>query len=390
MADQSKKYDLILVHSIVRKNPYYLNIIKYLSKDFKIGVFVPWVPKGEKFRELEDLFLSLCLRLGADILNRGSYSCRLALIFPFGYDDEVLEKIKKMVCCDRMVGILQFGRGLGVTEGRILDYFGITTLLVQDISFFLEASRRQDRDIKVIEKYKLIEVGLPFGRYPIFEEDWDIDFIVAMPTGLSLPSTKHKIIFLSNILNILRSLPANKRVFLKLHNAKKDTEFQFYTRSNSWLRQMFKHIPLFLAEWINWLLGFTSRWAQLDSFDIIKCACMYYELLGRALPLSALTPYHILGLEFFLPYVKSGIITGRSSILYSCLYERVPVYNCDDEEVMSLKPKAVDICPDYTGIRPCHGDLYFDPRYFENISDAARRGDLTSEVKNLISECIYA
>jgi hypothetical protein len=120
----------------------------------------------------------------------------------------------------------------------------------------------------------------------------------------------------------------------------------------------------------------------------LQHAFLFQELCKQVPSLSQITPYSDLPLEFFLPHIRGGVITGRSSLVYGCLYERVPVYNCDDEEIESEKPESIDLYHYYCGVDPCHGEYVFDPKVFERIPDSARKADIISVLQSLMSEPI--
>ena len=88
-----------------------------------------------------------------------------------------------------------------------------------------------------------------------------------------------------------------------------------------------------------------------------------------------MTPYFNLGLELFLPGVRKGLVTGRSSVVWYALVHRLPVYNCDDETERARGEGVVDSYRAF-GVPPCHGRLTFDRGNFERISDSVRQADL--------------
>jgi hypothetical protein len=101
----------------------------------------------------------------------------------------------------------------------------------------------------------------------------------------------------------------------------------------------------------------------------------YGRLAARTRHLDALTPYFNLGIELFLPLVRRGLVTGRSSVVWHALVQGLPVYNCDDETVAARSDGVLDSYRAF-GVPPCHARLEFDPRAFDRIAPSTREADL--------------
>jgi hypothetical protein len=100
----------------------------------------------------------------------------------------------------------------------------------------------------------------------------------------------------------------------------------------------------------------------------------------QSILLSDLSDYHNFGIEHFLPYVKKGVITGISSCIWHSLYNRVPVYNCDSQD---LNPQIPNYSVYKTFYVPTwNNQMEFDSKDFNKISSVNRESDLITLIKN--------
>ena len=116
----SNTYDLILVFGFSRAHNHYLNIVKYLSPDYKIGIyFVNAEKRGTsagssqmiKVKDTDDLFLSCLKSFGADILEEGSFECSLLVLPQVAFNPEFLKDINTRIKRKRAIALQTFGYG---------------------------------------------------------------------------------------------------------------------------------------------------------------------------------------------------------------------------------------------------------------------------------------
>ena len=89
------RFDLVLIYPFARKALIYLNIIKHLSSELRIGVYLTNIPKTEKHKELEEKFLALCTEFGAEVVCNATYSCKVALVALLGYQAKIISKMSR-------------------------------------------------------------------------------------------------------------------------------------------------------------------------------------------------------------------------------------------------------------------------------------------------------
>jgi hypothetical protein len=358
-------WDMILVYERSRVHNHYLNICRYLSRRLRIGIYVVPTTKAEKTMATERLFLELCREAGATILESGPHVCGLLALPALRYDVSVLEELATSVSASRRVALQVFGHG--IENLGTLEPLGIKRLYVYDKRVFAN-KLKSDADRRwVTERFELIEMGSPFAKYPAFP-DFSTDYMIAFPTDLSFLNTRGKVHFLDNVHRLLDTFPAPGTVVNKLHNVSDggrlpERQLRGFT------------LGLRLGE-----LGLSMPSPPLsgragEAIARMAFGARYARLLGRTTPLEARTPYYNLGLELFLPGVRRGLITGRSSVVWYALLHRIPVFNCDDETERARGEGVTDSYRAF-GVPPCGGRPRFDPVAFDRIDDSVRQADL--------------
>src|SRR3990170_7332790 len=176
----TSQYDLVLVVEFFRSLTFYLSIIKYLGKEYRIGLYP--VPFDEKFLEkhtnTQEEFIRKCEELGAEVIDKKPVVTKVLLIPQRPYLKEVLNDIRQNVNAVHTVGALTLAWP-GLHDG-FLDYLSIQKVFVvhqRFLDFLLD--RRGDKSNYA--KRELVEVGLPFRKYPVFPE-FEADYLMAMPT----------------------------------------------------------------------------------------------------------------------------------------------------------------------------------------------------------------
>ena len=382
MIDTTTKYDVILIFAYSRIHNHYLNIAKYLGKELKIGIYISDVGKASRTKDTDSLFCSLCAGFGVEILPPGKYQCNL-LVIPRYSEDGFVEAIKKNIKYKSAIILQTFGYGTENLEPLL--GLGVEKLFVYDKNVFKNKLKTEEQR-KFIEKHlEIVEMGSPFAKYPVFD-DLNADYMVALPTRLSLVDAESVESFLKNTLKILEKLNPEDRVLLKAHNVR-DHEVAllpvnlFIGASQIKLRPWALRIITSVAEFLSIIIKtvpILSRKRQMATH--LLSGLLYASLRAKTAPLYNSTHYHNFGIELFLPGVKKGLITGRTSSVWYALCNRLPVYNCDNETKRAIGEGVTDSFKSF-GVSPSQGELIFDSSNFNKISDTTREADLLELIR---------
>ena len=360
-----KRYDIVLLYTLSRVHNHYLPIVRELGKRLRVAVVLADTKKHVKTAATERLFLDLVESFGADVIEAGGIDGRLLLVPQFRYQDGFLAALDRHVRAERRVALQTFGHG--VENLAPLAEIGIDRLFVYDRRVFENKYRTPDERRWVEERFELVEMGSPVARYPVFP-DVRMDWLVAFPTELSFPTTAHKVRFSRNVERLLARVPTGDRAVLKLHNVSDGGRLiernSRVFRAGEAIGRRGVDVPLVPGP------GRAGEWMSRAAFG-----AAYGRITRRVDPLSALTTAFNLGLELFLPGVTTGLVTGRSSVVWYALLHRLPVYNCDDETVLVRGDGVTDSYRAF-GVPPCAGRLAFDPAHFDRISPSAREANL--------------
>ena len=98
--------------------------------------------------------------------------------------------------------------------------------------------------------------------------------------------------------------------------------------------------------------------------------------------MSKISDYDPINAEIFFESVNKGIITGRSNIIWHCLYHKIPVLNLIDESkpYLSDLPRMHRFSMKYFGVH-YNNSLKFN-KNFDKISNATREKDLIELIKS--------
>lgn len=369
-----RAYDIVLLHAWSRVHNHFLNIIRHLSARLRIGVCHGAVVKQVKNPETEKRFLELCRKLGAELFEELEFDCGLLVIPQFEYKEGYLASLMSSSRARSQVVVQTFGHG--AVNLAALSAQGLKRLLVYDLQVFEQKLETEEERRFVHDRFELVEMGSPFVKHPVFEEP-RTDYLVAFPTDLSLLDTAHKAQFVHNVVKLLGEIPPSDQVLVKLHNVSDggrlpERSQKYFEMGYQWGRR---------ASWIPpWRLPGAVGNVLAD----VTFGAGYRTMLDRGSALEDLTPDYNLGLELFMPCVKKGVITGRSTVSWHALVNDIPVYNCDDE-VERARADAVLLNHRLFGVPPCHGRLTFDPASFRKIADSTRKADLLQVLEQELS-----
>ena len=66
--------------------------------------------------------------------------------------------------------------------------------------------------------------------------------------------------------------------------------------------------------------------------------------------------------------MKKGLITGRSSVMWFALKQRIPVFNCDSGEEFH-KTKYLNVLQQHYGVPSSVGQLTFDKKLWSKVDE---------------------
>jgi hypothetical protein len=369
-----KTFDIVLVFPNFRRNAAYLSIIKYLSRDLDIGIMKVPIDSPGKTINVDKLFLEMCEELGAEIINTDEkISTNLLVVPQWQYSQDAFAVIKDTISESRK-NICTCALTWAGMNNELYEKFDIHKIFVTDKNLFSFLLERKNLPAKFSQE--IVEVGLPFEKYPVFDEPLDIDYIIAMPTPFSFPREKNKVIFLENatkILDEISKINSDCAVAMKRHNAAKSEHF---------LNRKYMIISSFLNK-----LGLkfiTKSLIYRNSFSLSATIdSLYNDIFHKVTPLDRYTSNSEFPLEIFLPYVRKGVIGGLSNTIWASSFFNKPYFNCIPDSVRQQLADnlTLKISLDYFGVPFCNGRLTFDAANFSKISNSTRDADLIKILK---------
>lgn len=364
-------YDVVLLHTRARSHNFYLNLLRALGKKLRFGILRAAITKRVKTVEMDEHFLRLAVEMGATIFEDPSFQCGLLVVPQDDYVPEFLDTLLASAKARRVAMVQLFGHGLH--HLRALTARGIHRYYAYDRHFFdYKLTTPEDREFAARE-LDIAEMGSPSVKHPAFETP-SVDYLVAFPSELSFLDIHHKARFIHNVLQLVDSLPPDATVAVKLHNVSDGGRLA--EKSLDYFQRGFG-----LGRKVSWIPPAKLPGAIGEAFSQLAFGAGYSAVLGRGQALDAISPHHNLGLELFLPGVRRGVITGRSSVSWHALVNDLPVFNCDDE-VERAKSDEIPQNQQFFGAPPCGGKPVFDPAVFRKLNDSTRQADLVKLVQD--------
>jgi hypothetical protein len=376
------RYDVLLVLAYFRPAAAYLSIIKRR----RIGLLVLEIDPALRAKNANSHaeFVELCVRLGAELVpEEGVVEASLMVVQQFTYDVAVARRINDRVRAAKRVGLMALAMAGVAKHDAFIELFGIRKVFVPSrrfMDFLLTARQAFVRYCDV----DVVEVGLPFAKYPVFPE-FEADYLIAAPTLFSFNNEAEKQRFLRTVLGLLAQIPTSARVVYKPHNGfEKD---YFAPKFHYALARALRVLP-----GIRFLLSWACRYAPAvvaRELDRIRTTLLHQSVLRRAIPMSRLTRYAEMPLEAFLPGVKCGVIGGLSNTIWGTLYFNVTFFNCvspdtrvGDSQLLQKKSDALlDLNLKYFGVPYCAGRLDRGARGESIVVDADREGDIIAAIQ---------
>jgi len=378
-------FDIILTFSISRLDSYYLNIVKELSNKFSIGIYMGKFSDKARIKNsnTDRLFLSKCEELGASILKEGKYACKLLLVnqntVANGKQNRLVYLIEH-ISYENVIVTQLFSQGGKSLEN--MKRFGMKKLWVYERKV-LEGMLKDEKQEDATNGIEITDIEFPYWKYPAIDfSGLEIDYLIAMPTKLYRRDKGNEAKLFQNIKRLLKSIPKEKTVYVKQHNAKDiESGSMIYSRQSKYALFV-KYVYFFLRTGIKKTLSREAKWSDAINDIRITNARMFIEKRSRLL--SEITKYHNFNIELFLPFVRDGIITGISSCIFHSLLNRLPVYNCDDQPftVESLNYNSYKTFY----IPSCNGRLEFDPANFDLVRGCQSKYDMIDFIKEELGQ----
>lgn len=374
----SDRYDLALVFVSFQRCCIYLPIIKQLSENYKIAVCPQEVDEktGIRTRNTINMVLQLCERYGAEIVYNRKIEAEITILPQAKYNKETIDLINESIISNQKFWLSGLAMG-----NALYDYLHgtkIDKILVIDRNFYkFRIEKYETKSKPEFDEDDVVEIGVPFKKYPVFP-DCGIDYLLANPTPFSFRFASDRIDYLENVQHLVRLTDKRDVIALKPHNADERVDYivnkKIYEIMQISMLKPFHGIIDKVARIVTKTIepGFLK-----DLFVNVSIAILYVKLMKRVVHFRDITEFHNLNLEAFLPSVKKGLITGRSNSIWHGLYNRIPVYNCIDEDKEYFSDtKMHKYSMEYMKVHGNYQTLDFDKSYFELIDDRTRNADI--------------
>lgn len=391
MVQSYKQYDIILLLGYFRSASAYLSIIRYLSKDYRIGLLTTDAADSElqaKTGATHQIYLDLCHRFGAEIITcEGHYQTKILMVQQFKYPDKTANRVAQCVDAPIRLGLMALAMAGLEQHDYFLTQFDIQKVFVPNrrlLNFLIDHRDARERYSNVLVE----EVGLPFDRYPVFP-DFKTDWLIAAPTLFSFRSEPEKHIFLRNVLKLMSNIPSNDKVIYKSHNS---SVLDYFTpKFHYGIAKILLKIPG--AESIISSIHKKIPRLMAKPLEKILTGILHLKILKRAKPLIQETVFGNISLEAFLPGVKKGVIGGLSNTIWGTLYFKLPFYNCVDNskrkaisELYKRKSNnLLDLNLRFFGVHYCEGDINRGDRGEGIVADYEREGDIVMSLRQLLN-----
>lgn len=381
LADDSY-FNLVLVIGYFRSALPLLSVIRHLSPRLRVGLRFQALSAqmDDKTGCAQQLFERLCLQAGGVLCPAGTTArCRLMLVHQYPYSDEFAASVRADIDADEVWGMLTLAvMGIEAQDAFLLQ-FGVTRVTVPDkgLADYLIAARSAQARYAGIE---MIEVGLPFRKYPVFE-DFSVDWIIAAPTLFSFSTEASKQSFLRDVLKLMVQMPATDVVAYKPHNG--NARDYFTPRLYAEIARLVAWVPNVerLLEGATWRL---PRALKVHVSRVLT-ALLHAHVMRRAIPMIDLTPLSDMSLEAFLPGVRKGVIGGLSNTIWGTLFFGISYYNCvapedravgESELLGKNAANLLGLNMKYFGVPYCHGAIYRGTMNYKVVFDSVRHKNI--------------
>ncbi|HRE15463.1 MAG TPA: hypothetical protein PLW86_00130 [Rhodocyclaceae bacterium] len=378
-ASLPRAYDLVLVFTAFQRNCVYASIIKELARKYRIAILPVDRDQQTESRigNTNRQFLDLCVSLGADIVGEEAVTARIEILAQSNYRKEDIERIDSMIQAQRtfwMSGVAMGNASYGNLFGKKID-----KILVPDRRLYEHRIAAYGNDGIDFPEAMIQEVGIPYRKYPLFEQAIDADYILANPTPFSFVTAQDRLDYLENVYGMAREIAGRGEVIaFKPHNADERADYIVDARLLAFLDVAPLRPLQGVIDAVARRLARALPAGKVNDFCIqLSIAVVYRKLMSTMIRLAELTPYHNLNLEVFLPGVRKGLITGRSNSIWHALYLKKPVWNCiDGEKPYFSDTKMHRYAMTYLNVHGNHRNRDFDEAHYNVIAETTRSADL--------------
>ena len=379
--NRAQYFDLILVYTSHRRHENYINIIKYLGKTFSIGLltFEPQHTWGD----IESRYVEQCLESGAALVQ-GEAQCHTLIIPRFGgspgkgYFKKILEEMPRYITFTRVL-IWPAGVLHGILNiNAICSSLGNPIILTPTKCYFASI----EPEIKEFLKHhplEVVEVGLPYAKYPVFE-DFSADYMVAYPSHVAVQDTCQHYRLLKKIVSVIKSLPKNAEIVVKVHNVK-DYGNRLSRVSAHKIPYWLIKSALLLGKIFDLKIMRRPLYRLLPDYVIQKLIVIHNEYIFKRCK-NLLDRYPGFGIEHFIHGLKKGLITGLSTSIIYAMFEKKPVCLCDSPQKKDI-PESYVVMDKMFAMSRWSG---FSELGYDAFSDANRDADIIEYLKRTIEK----
>ena len=381
-------FDLLFIVSGFQRSSILLPAISLLSQKYSIGYFVITSDKTTTRTSLSlSKFCDICDMLGAEQLYFDSnYHCNLLLLPQSDYDPGDVRCIQSSIT-SRFTYLLS-GVAMGNSFLQNLRSIKVDRILVPDKNLYNYRVHNFPSDSPLFSDDKIIEIGMPHTKYSLSFLQLNVDYIIATPTPFSFTSAFDRYAYLSRLYSHANSLfSQGYSIAYKPHNA--DERFDYIV--NRHITKLVRFFPfrtistLLLSKLYRLFSRFSN--SSFSFFHELLCSLFYLETMKLVTPLDKLTQYSTLNLELFLPFVRRGLITGRSNSIWQALYAKLPVWNLIPENSPYFSTTKMHMYTmKYLSVHYNDSDPdYFDSKSFSIIEESTRRADFVQLLTSTLS-----
>jgi hypothetical protein len=381
---KTRQFDILLAYTSFRRHDYYLNIIQYLSPQYRIGILR--FPPHEKWDVGEDIYLAHCEKLGCEFIWEEKVAGKALILSRFGnrpgkgYFKAILEDLPRQVLYEKLF-VMTSSALEGVPRLReICQHLTKPTLLVPSCDLFglLEP---ETRDFALENKIPMVEMGMPYLKYPVIK-DFETDYLLAYPSHVSVQTPLQEFQLTRGLVKALKNISKSDRICVKVHNIQTEgNRLSLPLFRKNGLHQ--KTLVLLLVKISSWFE--TGIGKILFSFlpRIISSCLMRVQndfIFNRCENLTEKYPNY--GIEHFLPFVKKGVISGLSNTIVCSMVMKIPVLNVDDFPIDD-RPENYKIISRLFEIEKWHS---FSCHGFDKIPHSVFQSDFIEQLDSQLSQ----
>ena len=373
----------------MQRNCIYFDIISKL-KDKKKILIIPLEYTSEQKKRIiksSNLFLEKCRDLGADISKERNFTCDLLILGQQAFNKKDINDLKSKIKSKKIAWLI--GVAMGNAFFKHLYDLKIDYILVPDKSFYEYRIKNFSNDGVIFPEKKILEIGMT--NVDLFKDDFrgkEYNYLIAHPSPFSFSNDREIFqYYLRMYMLILKLNDKNKKIIIKNHNADERDNYMI----NKYYNFFFKYFcnKKFFQKYIHPITIRMNRKKNDNFFTNIlyKLSACYLDKIinSKCLFLSNITKYHNFNLELFLPYIKDGLITGRSNSIWQSLLICLPVINLIDRKTPYRYPnKMHTYSMKYFDVH--FDDFNFNKSNFKKISQSCRDASISKVINEICTK----